>query len=372
MGTGFVTKPEFERRVRCSRFFRDAKRLFDKLDKNNDGLVSFEEVESEVRKFWPAGRALNGLTHSEIAARIVCPKTKQKITFQDFLVLLVRVSHHIPVLHALAGTDGRAKFGLPSIRPMSDSIGQLAVEVISFTDADATGSADIHNKAYQEFTVRRVVQTVVAGSLGGAVAKSITAPFTRVKLLFQVTRRAFSIRAALGLAQQLVKDDGVRSLWKGNSAMLLRTLPYVGIHYLAHDICEHALTKRPGQRLSAGRKFVCGGFAGVVGTMCTYPLDMLRCRLAVDPASTWGGVSRGILAGEGLPGFYRGLIPTLAGIVPYTGTAWLLKGKLNEGLSDALDRKLSVFEGLACGATAGLVAQAVSYPLEMVRFCLFF
>jgi hypothetical protein len=56
----------------------------------------------------------------------------------------------------------------------------------------------------------------------------------------------------------IVKNDGVTSLWKGNSAMLARSLPYVGIHYLAHDYSEHVLQDYPGQRLSAGRKFAAG------------------------------------------------------------------------------------------------------------------
>uniref|UniRef100_A0A7S2TWQ2 Mitochondrial carrier protein n=1 Tax=Lotharella oceanica TaxID=641309 RepID=A0A7S2TWQ2_9EUKA len=199
------------------------------------------------------------------------------------------------------------------------------------------------------------------------MAKSAIAPFMRIKLLFQVTDRPFSLESAWGLATGLVRDEGIMSLWRGNSAVLVRTMPYVSIHFLAHDIAEEALRERPGENLSAGRKFAAGAFAGVTGTVCTYPLDLIRARMAVGPVYTWTHLVKDIYGQWGISGFYRGLTVTLAGIVPYTGIAWTIKGKLNESLSGARKRKLTAVEKLACGSTAGLIAQAITYPLEMVR-----
>ena len=48
-----------------------------------------------------------------------------------------------------------------------------------------------------------------------------------------------------------------------------------------------------------------------MGTFITYPLDVLRVRLALIPKSTWMQLLK-----EGR--FYQGLTPTIMGIVPYS------------------------------------------------------
>lgn len=62
---------------------------------------------------------------------------------------------------------------------------------------------------------------------------------------------------------------------------------------------------------------------GAVGTLLTYPLDVLRVRLALMPSSSWSSA-----IGQG--GLYQGLAPTMLGIIPYSGTSWMVKQSLQE------------------------------------------
>ena len=53
-------------------------------------------------------------------------------------------------------------------------------------------------------------------------------------------------------------------------------------------------------------EFLAGSIGGIGGTLLTYPLDVLRVRLALLPDATWTkAVNHG--------GLFQGLIPTLAG-----------------------------------------------------------
>lgn len=55
-----------------------------------------------------------------------------------------------------------------------------------------------------------------------------------------------------------------------------------------------------------------------VFTQVTYPLDVLRLRLAVDPGyKTMTEVAVNMLREEGFASFYNGLGPSLIGIAPY-------------------------------------------------------
>eukprot|EP01047_Picozoa_sp_COSAG01_P085038 COSAG01_NODE_18511_length_1071_cov_1.246914_1_plen_159_part_00 len=43
------------------------------------------------------------------------------------------------------------------------------------------------------------------------------------------------MRGAWDCAADIVRRGGVRQLWKGNSAVLVRVLPFAGIHYAAYE-----------------------------------------------------------------------------------------------------------------------------------------
>jgi hypothetical protein len=54
----------------------------------------------------------------------------------------------------------------------------------------------------------------------------------------------------------------------------------------------------------------------------TYPLDTIRTRLAVSPHGTYKGIVHAaakISLDEGGRGFFRGLAPSMIGILPYAG-----------------------------------------------------
>jgi solute carrier family 25 phosphate transporter 23/24/25/41 len=53
-----------------------------------------------------------------------------------------------------------------------------------------------------------------------------------------------------------------------------------------------------------------------------YPLDTIRTRLAVSPPGTYYGILHAayrIRRDEGVRGFYRGITPSMIGILPFAG-----------------------------------------------------
>ena len=51
----------------------------------------------------------------------------------------------------------------------------------------------------------------------------------------------------------------------------------------------------------------------------TYPLDIIRFRMAVDPTlNTIPQVVRAVIRDEGIGAFYKGLLPSCIGIAPYS------------------------------------------------------
>lgn len=192
-----------------------------------------------------------------------------------------------------------------------------------------------------------VAVSMLCGAMAGALAKTAVAPIERIKMSFQISSNAFSLSRAFRHGEEIIRYNGFISLWRGHSATLVRVVPLAGISFAAHDYSEVELKKiLHKERLPMAYKFLAGAIAGTSGTLITYPLDVMRVRLALIPGSDWLKVLR-----KG--GLFQGLSPTVLGIVPYAGTAWMTKQTLLESYSSVKRRNPFLIESLVINAIAG-------------------
>ena len=70
---------------------------------------------------------------------------------------------------------------------------------------------------------------------------------------------------------------------------------------------------------------------------------------------------------QGVAGLFRGITPTLLGILPYAGVAFALNDQSKKRIQMTAHREPTTIEKMVCGALAGLVAQTLTYPLEVTR-----
>lgn len=270
---------------------------------------------------------------------------------------------------------------------------------------------------------------------------------------------------------EVYRVEGVGGLFKGNMVAVARIAPYSALHFGAFEVYARFLrvawgaakatlaveggregdgedgeskgrdgregegegegegNGRGGQGSRAAIHLVAGAGAGATAVAATYPLDLIRTRLAyiierpgtppgvrlnppgpsaprlgssstaAAPAGAAGrdrktmmGMMRIILAREGVSGLYHGLGPTLLGVLPYAGLKFLvyegLKAeypamvavgkalKVGEGMEGGngegwawwrMDGRIPLPVLLGFGGVAGLVAQTATYPLDVVR-----
>lgn len=187
-------------------------------------------------------------------------------------------------------------------------------------------------------------RNLIAGGLAGMMAKSVVAPLDRIKIMYQVSSAKFKLRNIPGVVRTIVQQEGFQALWRGNGATMLRVFPYAGIQFMVFDYCKSwvlnsrnaagqevqstATMNKPG--LMPVESLVAGSFAGVCSVLATYPLDLTRAQLAVIRKSE-GGLKQGFvyvlrrnLRQRGMIGLYRGITPTLAGMIPYAGIAFTI------------------------------------------------
>ncbi|OEU16739.1 mitochondrial carrier [Fragilariopsis cylindrus CCMP1102] len=246
----------------------------------------------------------------------------------------------------------------------------------------SSSSSDNNNKYYGNSwyfdelkRLPKEIRNIMAGGFAGMIAKSVVAPFDRIKILYQVSSAEFQIMNLPKIAKRIVKEEGLSALWKGHTATLIRVFPYSGIQFMVFDRCktfvlreqEHMWGLSPLESLCAGMT------AGAVSCLATYPLDLTRAQLAVLKMKK-GGSSHNVGFGgalhrnyldRGVKGLFRGITPTLMGILPYSGIAFSFNEQAKRKVSERRD--LTTIERMQCGALSGLFAQTLTYPLEVTR-----
>ncbi|PRQ39159.1 putative mitochondrial carrier protein [Rosa chinensis] len=147
--------------------------------------------------------------------------------------------------------------------------------------------------------------------------------------------------------------------------------------------------EEPGQLKRAVIDATAGLIAGGISRTVTSPLDVIKIRFQVqlEPTSSWALVRRNltgpskytgmfqatkdIFKEEGLPGFWRGNVPALLMVMPYTAIQFTVLHKLKTfaaGSSKTEDHAhLSPYLSYVSGALAGCAATVGSYPFDLLR-----
>jgi hypothetical protein len=118
---------------------------------------------------------------------------------------------------------------------------------------------------------------LVAGGTAGMVARTCIAPIERIKILFQV-QKGSNIGTVVS---RVVKTEGLRSMWKGNSAAVIRVIPYTSIQFTSFEEFNQLLSGFRGLG-DTPRRLAAGSLAGLAATTLTYPLDVVRARMALQ------------------------------------------------------------------------------------------
>ncbi|KAK9734332.1 hypothetical protein RND81_04G132300 [Saponaria officinalis] len=147
--------------------------------------------------------------------------------------------------------------------------------------------------------------------------------------------------------------------------------------------------EEPGQLQRALIDASAGAISGAISRTVTSPLDVIKIRFQVqlEPTTSWAllhknlyapskytgmlQASKDIFREEGLSGFWRGNVPALLMVMPYTSIQFTVLHKIKtymSGSSKAEDHiHLSPYLSYISGALAGCAATVGSYPFDLVR-----
>jgi len=224
------------------------------------------------------------------------------------------------------------------------------------------------------------------GGVSGAVAKTLTAPIERIKLVIQTQDANPKIRSGevpryTGIGNcgsRIMAEQGFKRFWDGNLTNCIRYFPTQAFNLAFKDTFKKMFPKYNPQTEFVqffGANLVSGGLAAA-GSMCiVYPLDYSRTRLASDVGSgkkTFSGLldcMKKTAAGPGgFMALYTGFGVSVVGIVGYRGLqlgcfdtiTGINPWKKDKGLMGAVTT-------FAAAQTAITIGAGATYPFDTVR-----
>ncbi|CAI5437911.1 unnamed protein product [Caenorhabditis angaria] len=216
-----------------------------------------------------------------------------------------------------------------------------------------------------------VAVTLWSGAIAGAVAKTTIAPLDRTKIYFQVSStRGYSFRSALKFIKLTYKEHGFFALYRGNSATMARVIPYASIQFTAFEQYKTLLKVDENGTRTPIRRYIVGSLAAGTATMMTYPLDTAKARLSVSSKLQYSSLTSVFVKTYkegGIRLLYRGIYPTMIGVVPYAGSSFFTYETLKIVYRDRFGTTENSGFRMLFGMLAGLIGQTSSYPLDIVR-----
>lgn len=253
------------------------------------------------------------------------------------------------------------------------------------------------------------VKMMTAGGLAGSLAKTLTAPLSRLTILYQVNHlakpgghfKSYSMNQPLwNVVKDITRQEGAMSFWRGNLTAVIHRFPYSAVNFAVYDFVKKQLKSGMSYRMkflsfhltirlftsnmldSTSNdaepfvRFASGAISGSMACTFCYPLDLVRTRLSL--AGDYNGIADTIYrvaTEEGFLGLYCGLSAALAVAVPQIAINYSVYGSIKSSIKhkkhpllyNTEEEHISALGCVVSGALSGVLASLLTFPADVLR-----
>ncbi|XP_078307731.1 mitochondrial adenyl nucleotide antiporter SLC25A24-like isoform X4 [Panthera onca] len=331
--------------------------LFQDLDSDGDGLVDIVELQ-EGLKNWGLSSGQNSEKHIFEAGNT---NDDSGLDFEEFMQYLK--DHEIKMRLAFnsldKNNDGIIETSeiIAALKSLGVNISEAqAKKILQSIDSDGTMTID-----WDEWKYYFLLHP----------AKNIDeiAHFWKCSTVHSLKSRRLRL---IGGFEQMVKEGGIHSLWRGNGVNVFKIAPETTLKIGAYEQYKKWLSFDDA-KVGITERFVSGSLAGATAQTCIYPMEVLKTRMILGETGQYSGIidcGKKLLKQEGVRTFFKGYIPNFLGILPYAGIDLavyeLLKNYwLEHYATNSVDPGIIIL--LGCSALSHTCGQIASFPLNLVR-----
>lgn len=231
------------------------------------------------------------------------------------------------------------------------------------------------------------LKSLISGGFGGMCLVLAGQPFDLLKVKAQMAT-ASTRMSTLSAVKAVLKESGVRGLYRGMAAPLMGVTPIFAISFAAYDAGKAALKQLRGEAAASSAGAVNGqplldyGIAGAAAaiptTLIVAPGERVKVILQTQSASAGqfagpGAVARHLVRTGGVASLFRGAVPTLlrdgAGGFFYFITYEYLRAVLTPPApaSGPGRAPVSAWSVLTAGGVAGITNWLAAMPFDTIK-----
>ncbi|KAG1144324.1 hypothetical protein G6F37_003001 [Rhizopus arrhizus] len=176
---------------------------------------------------------------------------------------------------------------------------------------------------------------------GTTEAVMVVSPMDLIKIRLQAQRHSMAdpldvpkYRNAPHAAYTIIKEEGVRALYKGVTLTALRQATNQAANFTAYqEMKKIAQRLQDVNELPSYQHLVLGGVSGAMGPLSNAPIDTIKTRIQKSTAPGSGyerfkTVTSEIMKKEGFFAFYKGLTPRLLRVAPGQAVTFMVYEKV--------------------------------------------
>ncbi|KDQ63426.1 hypothetical protein JAAARDRAFT_120944 [Jaapia argillacea MUCL 33604] len=210
-------------------------------------------------------------------------------------------------------------------------LGVTPIFAVSFWAYDMSKILILKMTPNRTSTELSIPELAAAGFMSAIPTTLVTAPVERAKVILQIQGQGGSdakYKGVTDVVKHLYKEGGIRSVFRGSFATVLRDGPGSAAYFAAYEVTKKALTPAGASpsELNLGAVIMAGGTAGVAMWAVAIPPDVLKSRIQSAPTGTYSGFldcARKTIAADGVAALWRGLGPAMARAFPANAATFL-------------------------------------------------
>ncbi|CAD6886603.1 unnamed protein product [Tilletia laevis] len=252
------------------------------------------------------------------------------------------------------------------------------LKVYLITSAKQTGTGDVASGVQAVAHAAAAGTRAAGGGVLGAASGGVTAAVGQAAAVGGVAANKGAGLLGQAIVTLYRDGGGVKAFWVGNGLNVVKIFPESAIKFMSYEMSKRAFAKyvdgvSDSRDISGTSRFISGGIGGITSQLAIYPIETLKTRLM---ASQEPGKSQKILLktakdmwnNGGIRLYYRGLTAGLIGVFPYSAIDMsAFEGIKLFYIKYTGKEEPGVLALLAFGSISGSVGATTVYPLNLIR-----
>ncbi|KAL1331597.1 hypothetical protein HN51_048862 [Arachis hypogaea] len=186
------------------------------------------------------------------------------------------------------------------------------------------------------FGSSNVLVKIASGMFAGAISTALTNPIEVLKVRLQMNPEMNKSGPIVEL-QRTVSEEGIKALWKGVGPAMTRAAALTASQLATYDETKQLLVRFASLEEGFHLHLISSTVAGILSTIVTAPIDMVKTRLMLQRASKGSRLYKSgfhcayqVLLTEGPMALYKGGFAIFARIGPQTTITFILCEELRK------------------------------------------